>query len=148
MAFTGSDICKVCLIHSFLLSLSHSYHRRSCQYTFLLLVDHSHFLFVSLAIVLPPLGVFFERGCNADLVSLCHSSLENYSFNVPFSLYVAYKHPARELSSSLPLKSLVTHSFAYRLSSVTCTCLDHDCTSQLTTHYLSVQESSTLCTSS
>ncbi|KAG1768352.1 plasma membrane proteolipid 3 [Suillus occidentalis] len=49
MAFTASDICKVL--------------------TFPVLASSIYTDGPAFAIVLPPLGVFLERGCTADLVS-------------------------------------------------------------------------------
>ncbi|KAI0647183.1 UPF0057-domain-containing protein [Trametes meyenii] len=63
MAFTGSDICK-----------SH----RSPQILF--------------AILLPPLGVFLERGCNADFLINILLTILGYIPGIIHALYIILKY--------------------------------------------------------
>ncbi|KAG2756000.1 hypothetical protein P692DRAFT_20826143 [Suillus brevipes Sb2] len=68
MAFTASDICKVL--------------------TFPVLAAHPH---NSFAIVLPPLGVFLERGCTADLLINCLLTLLGNP-GIIHALYIILKY--------------------------------------------------------
>ncbi|KAI0709377.1 hypothetical protein C8Q76DRAFT_626471 [Earliella scabrosa] len=58
MAFTASDICKVC----------------------------------SFAILLPPLGVFLERGCNADFLINILLTILGYIPGIIHALYIILKY--------------------------------------------------------
>ncbi|KAI0831449.1 hypothetical protein BC628DRAFT_1415948 [Trametes gibbosa] len=68
MAFTGSDICKV---------------RRSTS---------SAVLPASFAILLPPLGVFLERGCGADLLINILLTVLGYIPGIIHALYIILKY--------------------------------------------------------
>lgn len=71
MPFTGSDIIKVCIRWNVVFHLLTNLYNRSCQSSLyssfvdgLLTRISPH----SFAIILPPVGVFLERGCGADLL--------------------------------------------------------------------------------
>ena len=106
MAFTASDICKVRTttppLHTHktypLYSLPTSFQIMSVyKYSFpqrlLTPVPLDSF-----AIFLPPVGVFLERGCNADFVSVFFTRSHKFALTVlrcsslTFSLYV-FSHP-------------------------------------------------------
>ncbi|KAI0093590.1 hypothetical protein BDY19DRAFT_881364 [Irpex rosettiformis] len=62
MPFTGSDICKV------------------------------RFLVSSLAIILPPVGVFLERGCGADFLINILLTILGYIPGIIHALYIILKY--------------------------------------------------------
>ncbi|KAJ3883687.1 UPF0057-domain-containing protein [Lentinula edodes] len=61
MAFTTSDICKVCGI-------------------------------ILIAIFIPPLGVFLERGCNADFLINILLTILGYIPGIIHALYIILKY--------------------------------------------------------
>ncbi|KAL1944566.1 hypothetical protein VTO73DRAFT_2996 [Trametes versicolor] len=76
MAFTGSDICKVCCPapppRAPALTLFH----RSCTF----------------AILLPPVGVFLERGCNSDFLINILLTILGYIPGIIHALYIILKY--------------------------------------------------------
>ncbi|EIM90143.1 uncharacterized protein STEHIDRAFT_51974 [Stereum hirsutum FP-91666 SS1] len=101
MAFTASDICKV------------------------------FFSSFSLAIFLPPLGVFLERGCNADFVSASGSNCRDMGAYRPSQISTAYQHPPGTPRHSSMFSNLLADVFSpFRPFLVTC--MSHELYSLLT----------------
>ncbi|KAI0665131.1 hypothetical protein C8Q70DRAFT_1049300 [Cubamyces menziesii] len=65
MPFTGSDICKIMYVP----------------------LNSPHF-----AILLPPLGVFLERGCNADFFINILLTILGYIPGIIHALYIILKY--------------------------------------------------------
>ena len=120
MPFTGSDICKVCIYFRVLcfhrlFPCLHCLLSRSCTSRrspfapFYCSYSVCFYAFDRLAIFIPPLGVFLERGCHADFVcspfSLVMQSCRKFILTVvrsssTFSSYVF--HHSEEIFLSDP----------------------------------------------
>ncbi|KAI0306524.1 hypothetical protein B0F90DRAFT_766810 [Multifurca ochricompacta] len=79
MAVTGSDICKVCFL--FYLSV-----------LYFLLTTFATFLQIFFAIFVPPVGVFLERGCNADFLINILLTILGYIPGIIHALYIILKY--------------------------------------------------------
>ncbi|KAH9901064.1 hypothetical protein C8Q73DRAFT_636197 [Cubamyces lactineus] len=97
MPFTGSDICKVRPLFAFhpCARVYSAPSPRSCTYlnspqsTVLNIPDPPCY---SLAILLPPLGVFLERGCNADFLINILLTILGYIPGIIHALYIILKY--------------------------------------------------------
>ncbi|PAV23632.1 stress response RCI [Pyrrhoderma noxium] len=79
MPFTTSDLCKIMYVFSILHILS----------GFLAFASNCS---NSIAIFIPPLGVFLERGCNVDfLINICLTIL-GYLPGIIHALYIIFKY--------------------------------------------------------
>ncbi len=93
MAVTGSDICKV----RDLTYIHNNFNRnlQSLQIMFVHSCQVTSFcsltLIFSCAVFIPPVGVFLERGCHADLV--CHRIHIFLKFVGTYPIFTVYKHP-------------------------------------------------------
>ncbi|KAI8998515.1 hypothetical protein BD414DRAFT_533356 [Trametes punicea] len=77
MPFTASDICKVRSTAVFLSTRTIlTVVRRLCDF----------------AIILPPLGVFLERGCNADFLINILLTILGYIPGIIHALYIILKY--------------------------------------------------------
>ncbi|KAI0797686.1 hypothetical protein C8Q75DRAFT_801613 [Abortiporus biennis] len=95
MAFTASDICKVCSVSSLTPTSSNSS---------LFSADHVRCstqpprlkpqltLVFSFAVIFPPVGVFLERGCGADLLINILLTLLGYIPGIIHALYIILKY--------------------------------------------------------
>ncbi|KLO12609.1 hypothetical protein SCHPADRAFT_829238 [Schizopora paradoxa] len=93
MAFTCSDIFKVRISSSFYFDIFSFCFLDHVRLTAIhLLVDIDLLSFSSLAVILPPLGVFLERGCGSDLVSLAFLTFVALFPGIIHALYIILKY--------------------------------------------------------